>query len=82
MVVRVPQHTWAFNVDLLERWLHENGDGSRELLAGACNISSAAIEKIRERGHMPNGANLFALAEAMGITVDRLAIKVPKKKSA
>ena len=82
MVAHGPQHEWQFNVDLLNQWIEKHGTGARERLAGACDLSAGAIEKIRSNGHMPNGGNLFALAEAMGVPVERLGVRVPKKKSA
>jgi hypothetical protein len=82
MVLRSLEAEYRLNVPALRSWLKSNGSGAKERLCGAIGKSHRFIELLLQNGNLPTGRNLFALAEAMGVRVEDLAIRVSKKKSA
>lgn len=68
-----------FNGPLLEDWLSKQGRGAKERLAVTIGRSASFIEKLMQRKNMPNGDALVALADAMGVSVEKLVLRRSKK---
>jgi hypothetical protein len=73
---------FEFNVSLLDKWLEKQGDGAKTGLAYSIGVTPTMIDKLRVKRNLPTGSNLAAFAAALGVPIDHLVIRVPKKKSA
>lgn len=54
------------------RALREAKDWSREKLAGEARVSLSTIARCENEDRVPNGRNLVAIADALGVTLDEL----------
>lgn len=81
-MVRQQEVKWELNVSLLDDWLQENGRGSKERLAATIGRTTGFLDEVRRTKRVPSGTSLFALSEAMGVRVEKLVVRVPKKTAA
>lgn len=63
----------------IKSWIDRNGWGARERLCRQLGLSSKWLSLIRNGERLPRGDHLIALADALGVSVEDLVIRKPKK---
>lgn len=70
---------YGLNLAPVDEWIEKNGRGARERLCGKIGTSMSWFNKIRSTQQLPAGRQLAALADELGVPVDTLVIRRPKK---
>lgn len=63
----------------IETYLTRDGRGARERLCAKMGATGTTLDVIRRTGRVPQGKILIGLADAIGVKVDDLVIRKPKK---